>query len=152
MDIHLILQRLPLSIRDKPTRNAMINKALLLLSALPVLFVVGCGTTRFQYQEMGRPLEAMSAKQVKEGLSKTEVLGLLGNPYDTLFLDPSEEEEKNGVVIKEIMTYYHAAEEKRIPQIIWVNTKIERTTTLQRVDILLENGIVVRSQYIEEKR
>ncbi len=130
----------------------MINKAQLLLSALPVLFVVGCGTTRFQYQEMGRPLEVMNAKQVKEGLSKTEVLELLGNPYDALFLDPSEEEEKNGVVIKEMMTYYRATEEKKIPQIIWVNTKIERTTTLQRVDILLKNGIVVRSQYIEEKR
>ena len=130
----------------------MINKVYLFLSALPVLFALGCSATRFQYQEIGRPLEAINARQIKEGLSKTEVLELLGNPYDTLFLDPSEEEEKSGVLISEIMTYYRSTEENKIPQIIWVNTRIERTTTLQRVDILLKNGIIVRSQYIEEKR
>ena len=121
-------------------------------AALLLPLALGCGTAKFQYQEGGNPLDAANTSLVKEGIAKEEVLELLGNPYDTFFLDPMEEDGKRGIFIREVMTYYAASDERSVPLVFWGNPKVEHAGRVQRFDILLENGIVVKSQYFEEER
>ena len=109
----------------------------------------GCSTTEHYHEGVALDLEKRDL--IKDGIPKAEVLTLLGIPSDTVFVDPSPEDERRNVRVKETMIYLFS-EKKTLTKPPVLGGAVLETGVVQQLDIGLEDGRVAYHHYTEESR
>ena len=127
----------------------MMKKLTTLAAAAGVLLIQGCSTVE-TYQE-GKRIPSEQIALIKDGMPKAEVLQLLGNPYDTEFVELTEQDVERHIRVKELMTYHFAAGETRTQPPI-LGGAARKTGALQQLEVSLENKSVVSHKYTEGRQ
>ena len=114
---------------------------------MALLLVLGCATAQYEY---GRPLNPEKASLIHKGMTKAQVIELLGHPYTAEFLEPSLGSPERTGMVREIMTYYYSKGQKKAQYTVLGQLHIRETGTGQRLFVLLEDGIVAKCEYTEQ--